>query len=123
MAGVSAFFPVFVATFAAARQVRPVLLRVVKSFNATVWQTIRYVYLPALTVPIIGCLRLALGVAIIGTLLAEIKAAKAGLGLLLIESYNFFRIPEMYAILLIIFCFAMLANVAMDRLTVRLSYP
>tara|TARA_B100002003_G_scaffold249004_1_gene284177 strand:+ start:1219 stop:2037 length:819 start_codon:yes stop_codon:yes gene_type:complete len=119
-ASVSAFFPVFVASFAGARQVRPVLLNVMASLNATRAQTVRHVYLPAMTPVVIGAVRLALGVAIVGTLLAEIKMANAGLGFLIIQSYNFFRIPEMYAVLAITFTLALAANAGLDRLAERL---
>lgn len=121
MGTISAFFPVAVATFAGMRLVRPVLVRVATSFQASTWQLVRLVYLPSLVAPVIGAMRIGLGAAIIGTLLAEIKMSQAGLGYLIIQDYNFFRIPQMYALLVIVFLLAWAANAGMERLGSRLT--
>ena len=116
MAGMSCFFPVAVATFAGMRQVNPVHLRVARSFNAGQWQTIRKVYLPSIVLPVITGFRLGIAVAIIGTLLAQIKLSNAGLGYLIIQYYNQFKIADMYAVLLLTFAVAVVVNAGMDRL-------
>ena len=113
MGAVSAFFPVVVATSAGMRGVNPVLVRVAFSFNASSWQVVRKVYLPSLIEPVITGMRLGLGVATIGVLLAEIKFSKAGLGHLAIQYYNFFRVADMYAVLLLTFALAVAANALM----------
>jgi ABC-type nitrate/sulfonate/bicarbonate transport system permease component len=63
-------------------------------------------------------MRLGLGVTIVGVLLAEIKLANAGLGFLAMDDYKNYRIPEMYALLALIFVIAALANALIGRLTV-----
>lgn len=113
MGAVSAFFPVVVATAAGMKEVNPVLVRVAHSFNASAWQIVRKVYLPSLVEPAITGMRLGLGVATIGVLLAEIKFSKAGLGHLAIQYYNFFRVADMYAVLLLTFALAVAANALM----------
>jgi NitT/TauT family transport system permease protein len=115
-ASLAAFFPIFVASFAGAREVKPVYLSVMASLNASMTQKMRYVYIPAMSIVIIGSLRLSLGVTVVGTLLAEIKMSNMGLGYLIIQSYNFFRIPEMYALLAITFAVALSANLLLDRI-------
>jgi NitT/TauT family transport system permease protein len=60
-------------------------------------------------------MRLGLGVAIIGVLLAEIKFSDRGLGHLAIQHYNFFRVADMYAVLLLTFALAVVANALMSR--------
>ena len=47
--------------------------------------------------PIINGVRLGLGVAIIGTLLAETKLSNRGIGFLIIHAYSPFDMPRMYA--------------------------
>jgi ABC-type nitrate/sulfonate/bicarbonate transport system permease component len=121
MGALSAFFPVVVATAAGMGGVSPVLLRVARSFNATPWQVVRKVYLPSLIEPAITGMRLGLGVAIIGVLLAEIKFSNRGLGHIAIQHYNFFRIADMYAVLLITFALAVAANALMGRAAARLT--
>ena len=63
-----------------------------------------------------------MAVAIVGTLLAEIKLANKGLGYVVIQHYNFFRTADMYAVLILIFMLAVGVNAAMDRLAARYSY-
>lgn len=114
MGAISAFFPVVVSTFAAVRQIRPVLLKVARTYQASSWQTLRLVYLPSLYLPLLSAARIALGAAIIGTLLAETKMSRSGMGFLIIQEYNFFRMPEMYSLLIIVILAAWLINAGMD---------
>ena len=122
MAAISAFFPVTVSIYRGALLVNPVLVRVARSFNCSQWRIVRSIYLPSLVPPLLNGLRLGLGVAIVGTLLAEIKLANKGLGYVVIQHYNFFRTADMYAVLIIIFVIAVAINWAMDRLAARLSH-
>ena len=62
---------------ACARSTR-VLIRVGRSFRASPWQMVTKIYLPAMRAPIVNGVRLGLGVAIIGTLLAETKLSNRG---------------------------------------------
>jgi NitT/TauT family transport system permease protein len=119
MGALSAFFPIAISTMAGMLTINPVLIRVGRNFKASPWQMVRKVYLPALVVPIISGMRLGLGVAIIGVLLGEVKLSNRGLGFLAIQHYNTFQIADMYAVLLIIFALAVLANEAMSRLNPR----
>lgn len=122
MAGFSAFFPVVIATYAGMRGIPDVYIRVATTFNASWSQMISKVYIPSLVAPVMTSLRLALGVAIIGTLLAEIKLSNLGLGHLIIQHYNFLRIPEMYAALLLTFALAVSANAFMGWLANRVEH-
>jgi ABC-type nitrate/sulfonate/bicarbonate transport system permease component len=60
--------------------------------------------------------RLGLGVALIGTLLAETKLSNRGIGFLVIQAYSIFNMPQMYALLIILFVIAIGANTLIDRL-------
>ena len=122
MAAISAFFPVALSVYRGALLVSPVLVRVARSFNASQWRIVRSVFLPSLVPPLLTGLRLGLGVAIVGTLLAEIKLANKGLGYVVIQHYNFFRTADMYAVLIIIFVAAVAINSVMDRLAARVSH-
>lgn len=117
LGALSAFFPVALNTAAGMREISPVLIRVGLSFRLSRGQMIRKIYLPALLKSLIVSMRLGLGVAIIGVLLAEVKLSDRGLGFLAIDHYNHFRIPEMYALLLLIFILAVGANVLIGRLS------
>src|SRR5262249_3045711 len=60
--------------------------------------------------------RLGLGVAIIGTLLAETKLSNRGIGFLIIQAYSLFDMPRMYAMLIVLFVLAIGANALVGRL-------
>jgi NitT/TauT family transport system permease protein len=60
--------------------------------------------------------RLGLGVALIGTLLAETKLSNRGIGFLVIQAYSIFNMPQMYALLIILFVIAIGANTVIGRL-------
>jgi ABC-type nitrate/sulfonate/bicarbonate transport system permease component len=111
----SCFFPMVLSVASGVREVDPVLLRVGRSFNLSLAQTIRKIYLPALVPPIATGLRLGLGVAVIGTLLGEIKMSNRGIGFLIMQDYGQFRIADMYAVLVIVFALAALGNALIAR--------
>jgi NitT/TauT family transport system permease protein len=119
LGALSAFFPVALTVAAAVRRIDPVFVRVGRSFNASPRQMIAKVYLPALVPAIVNGMRLGLGLAIIGVLLGEIKLSDKGIGFLTIDEYNHFRIPQMYATLLLVFILAVGANALIGRLEAR----
>lgn len=112
----SCFFPVALSAAAGMRQIDKVLIRVGKSFRANTWQTVVKIYLPAMRHPIINGVRLGLGVALIGTLLAETKLSNKGIGFLIINAYSTFDMPRMYAMLIVLFVLSIGANTLVDRL-------
>jgi NitT/TauT family transport system permease protein len=112
----SCFFPVALSVAAGMRQIDKVLIRVGKSFRASTWQTVVKIYLPAMRHPIINGIRLGLGVALIGTLLAETKLSNKGIGFLIIQAYSIFDMPRMYAMLIVLFVLAIGANALVGRL-------
>jgi ABC-type nitrate/sulfonate/bicarbonate transport system permease component len=118
----SAFFPTVFSTALGMMLISPVLLRVGKSFRLTGWQMVTKIYLPAMTGPVVVGLRLAMGVTVIGILVAEIKFANHGLGYRLMNDYSQFKIAPMYAVMIILFALAAFANWVMTRLQARFSH-
>jgi NitT/TauT family transport system permease protein len=115
MGAVSCFFPIALSVAAGMRQIDPVLIRVGQSFRANSWQMATKIYLPAMRHPVINGLRLGLGVALIGTLLAETKLSNRGIGFLVIQAYSTFDMPRMYAILIALFVLSIGANTLVAR--------
>jgi ABC-type nitrate/sulfonate/bicarbonate transport system permease component len=66
--------------------------------------------------PVVNGLRLGMGVAIIGTLLAETKLSNRGIGYLIIQAYSTFDMPRMYALLIVLFVLSIGANALIGRL-------
>ncbi|HZD89949.1 MAG TPA: ABC transporter permease [Pseudolabrys sp.] len=116
MGAISCFFPIALNTAGGMREIDNILIRVGQSFRANTWQMVTKIYLPAMRYPIVNGLRLGLGVALIGTLLAETKLSNRGIGFMVIQAYDFFRMPEMYALLIILFVIAIAANALIGRL-------
>jgi NitT/TauT family transport system permease protein len=115
MGALSCFFPIALSVAAGMRQINPVLIRVGRSFRARPWQMALKIHLPAMRHPIVNGVRLGLGVALIGTLLAETKLSNRGIGFLIIQAYSLFDMPRMYAMLIVLFALAIGANSLMDR--------
>ena len=115
MGAVSCFFPVALSAAASMRQIDKVLIRVGQSFRANTWQMATKIYLPAMREPIVNGVRLGLGVALIGVLLAETKLSNKGVGFMIIDAYNTFDMPRMYAVLLTLFVIAIGANALVGR--------
>jgi ABC-type nitrate/sulfonate/bicarbonate transport system permease component len=116
MGTISCFFPVALSAAAGMRTINPILIRVGRSFRASTWQMVTKIYLPAMRHPIINGVRLGLGVAIIGTLLAETKLSNRGIGFLIINAYSTFNMPRMYALLIVLFVLAIGVNALVGRL-------
>jgi ABC-type nitrate/sulfonate/bicarbonate transport system permease component len=116
MGTISCFFPVALNVAGGMREIDQVLIRVGRSFRANTWQMVTKIYLPAMRHPVINGVRLGLGVALIGTLLAETKLSNRGIGFLVIQAYSIFNMPLMYSLLIILFVIAIGANELIGRL-------
>ena len=118
---IAAFFPISLLTIAGMREVKQVYVDVARSSGASAYQIGTCVYLPAIAGQVFTGIRIGMGAAVTGALLAETKIAKAGLGFMIVEYYGQFRIADMYSLLLFIFILAALVNWAMKALFARLS--
>lgn len=118
---IAAFFPISLLTIAGVKEVKKVYIDVARMVGAGAWQIATHVYLPAITGQVFTGIRIGMGAAVTGALLAETKIAKAGLGFMIVEYYGQFRIADMYALLMFIFMLAALANAAMKHLFAALS--
>ena len=108
MGTISAFFPIALSVAAGMRQIDRVLIRVGRSFRLNTWQMVSKIYLPAMREPIVNGIRLGMGVALIGVLLAETKLSNRGVGFMIIDAYNTFDMPRMYAVLAVLFVLTLL---------------
>jgi NitT/TauT family transport system permease protein len=115
MGTLSCFFPIALSVAAGMRQIDSVLIRVGRSFRLSTWQMVTKIYLPAMREPIVNGVRLGLGVAVIGTLLAETRLSNRGIGFLIMDAYTTFDMPRMYALLLALFVIAIGANTLVGR--------
>jgi NitT/TauT family transport system permease protein len=81
-------FPITVSTVAAVKGVQSVQLRAARNFGLTGTRLLRRVILPAALPQIITGLRIALGIAWLVVVAAEMIAVNSGLGYLIIDARN-----------------------------------
>lgn len=110
MALLHGIFPMIIETVTGVREVNPTLVKVGRSMNASSGQLIGKVFLPSMALPFVVGLRMAFSLAIVGVVLAELFAAKMGMGLLIMRAYHVLDIPRMLALILFLFAVAFAGN-------------
>jgi NitT/TauT family transport system permease protein len=122
MVALLAFFPVLINTLAGIDGTDRGHLELLKSVNATRWQTYRQVRLPAAIPYVFAGLKLALTVSVIGAIVSEWVSANAGLGYLLLFYNAGLRTTELFAVLLFLVLAASLAFGVLLLLEKRFSW-
>jgi len=85
---ISTFFPIAVATTAAVRNIPLVYIRSAANFGCGGWRLFKKVVLPAALPQILTGLRIAVGIAWLVVVAAEMIAVESGLGYLIIDARN-----------------------------------
>jgi NitT/TauT family transport system permease protein len=104
------FLPVALLTMGAIRAIPPVYLRSARTMQLTPWQTIATVLLPAALPEVFTGLRIGFSVTLLGVLLGEMFASKAGLGAMIMTDMSLAQSEDMVTVAIILFAFAALAN-------------
>jgi NitT/TauT family transport system permease protein len=97
-------------------------LDLLRSVNASRWQTYREVRLPAAIPYIFAGLKLALTISVIGAIVSEWVSANAGLGYLLLFYNAGLRTTELFAVLLFLVLGASIAFAVLLLLEKLLSW-
>ena len=85
---ISTFFPIAVSATAAVQNIPQVYIRSAQNFGCTGWRLFKKVVLPAALPQIITGLRIAVGIAWLVVVAAEMIAVESGLGYLIIDARN-----------------------------------
>jgi NitT/TauT family transport system permease protein len=113
----ASLFPIVTATMAAVQQIQPVYLRAARNFGFSGLSLIRSVILPAAMPQIITAMRIALGIAWLVVVAAEMIAVNSGLGYLIIDARNAGRRYDLViAGMIIIGTIGLVLDVAVRRL-------
>jgi NitT/TauT family transport system permease protein len=102
--------PVALLTMGAIRAIPPVYLRTARSLQLSPWQTITTVLLPAALPEVFTGLRIGFTVTLLGVLLGEMFASKAGLGSMIMSDMSLAQSEDMVTVAIILFAFAAIAN-------------
>lgn len=89
------FFPMFLTTVHAVRQIDPLLVRAAQSLGAGSLQIFHRVILPAALPEILTGIRLGVALSFFVIVISEFIGAEHGLGYLINDGRNFFLVPQM----------------------------
>lgn len=115
-AAIHGVFPIILNTVAGVREVDPTLRKMARSMNASRWQVFQKIVFPSMALPVFSGMRIGLGFAVLGTLLAELFEASVGLGFLVMHYFNSAQMDKMLAVILFVFLLTMVLNAAMQSL-------
>jgi putative hydroxymethylpyrimidine transport system permease protein len=116
------FFSIVVTTLDGLAAIDPDLLKLMQTFDATRLRTFRHIEFPAALPSVFTGARIAVAVAVIGAVFAELSGADAGLGYLFQQANGQLLIPRAYAAVVILSIFA-IALFALLTLAERLALP
>ncbi len=102
LVAVAAVWPVLLNTAAGVRAVDPGLLNVARSFHATRWEMMLAVILPAIRTHVQTGIRLALGVAWIVLVPAEMLGVRSGLGYQILNARDQLAYDQVVAVIVVI---------------------
>jgi NitT/TauT family transport system permease protein/putative hydroxymethylpyrimidine transport system permease protein len=100
------FFPVVVTTFGGLRRVDPDLLKLMRTLDATRWQTFRLAELPSALPAALSGARIAVAIGVIGAVLAEQSGSTKGLGHMLLQAIPNLETARAYAAAVVLAVFA-----------------
>lgn len=93
----AAFFAAIVVVYEGVVSIEPIYVRAALVLGATRYEIFRLVVLPLMVPTILVALRVALGVTWASLVAAELVAAQTGLGAMISEAGNFFKLRTIYA--------------------------
>lgn len=118
------FFPVLINTIQGVRGVDPVLVEVARTFQHSRAALLWKVVLPSAMPLVLAGMRIALGIALVLVVVAEMMAGSGGIGYLIIDLQRSFRIVDMYAWVVILAVLGYALNevfVRIERRAIRWS--
>ncbi|HYA06632.1 MAG TPA: ABC transporter permease [Xanthobacteraceae bacterium] len=96
-----AVFPLLINTYEGVRNADKLLINVVRSFGANEWDIARLIVVPNSLPFIVVGLRLAIGRAILGVVVAEFFGAQDGLGVVMVRAASEFKVDVVFAGLIV----------------------
>jgi NitT/TauT family transport system permease protein len=98
---IGALFPLLINTYEGVRNADKILINVVRSFGAREWDIARLVVLPSSLPYVIAGLRLAIGRAVLGVVVAEFFGAELGLGVMMVQASSRYQVDIVFAGLIV----------------------
>lgn len=118
---IGALFPLLINTQEGVRNADKLLINVVRSFGASEWDIARLVVVPnALPFIIVG-LRLAIGRAVLGVVVAEFFGSQEGLGVVMVRAASSFKVDVVFAGLIVFAALSLIMTGLVKLIEDRLS--
>lgn len=119
---IGAVFPLLINTYAGVRNADRLLIDVVKSFGANEWQINKLVILPNSLPFIIAGLRLAIGRAILGIVVAEFFGGTTqGIGVIMVDAAGKFQVDVVFVGLILFMVISLIMTAIVKVIENRLS--
>ncbi len=118
---IGALFPILINTYEGVRNADRLLINVVRSFGAGEWDVARLVVVPNALPYIIAGLRLAIGRAILGVVVAEFFGAEQGLGVVMVQAASRYQVDIVFAGLVVFAVLSLVMTGLVRLLEDRLS--
>jgi NitT/TauT family transport system permease protein len=106
----ASFWPILLNTVVGVKNIDPILIRSARSMGANRWKLFVNLIVPAAAPSTFTGIRLGASYAFMVLVAAEMVGANSGLGFLVLNSQETFRIPEMYAAIITLCLFGLLIN-------------
>lgn len=118
---IGALFPILINTYEGVRNADKLLINVVRSFGASEWDIARLVVVPNSLPYIVVGLRLAIGRAVLGVVVAEFFGSEDGLGVVMVRAASRFQVDVVFAGLIIFAVLSLLMTSMVKLLEDRLN--
>ena len=98
---IGALFPILINTYEGVRNADKLLINVVRAFGAGEWDIARLVVVPNAMPYIVAGLRLAIGRAVLGVVVAEFFGAEEGLGVVMVQAASRYQVDIVFSGLIV----------------------
>lgn len=118
---IGALFPILINTYEGVRNADRTLINVVRSFGASEWDVARLVVVPNAMPYIIAGLRLAIGRAVLGVVVAEFFGSESGLGVMMVQAAGRYQVDVVFSGLIVFAVLSLALTAMVQMLENRLS--
>jgi NitT/TauT family transport system permease protein len=118
---IGALFPILINTYEGVRNADKTLINVVRAFGAKEWDVARLVVLPNSLPYVVAGLRLGIGRAVLGVVVAEFFGSEEGLGVLMVQAAGRYQIDIVFAGLIVFAALSLLMTGLVKLLEDRLT--
>ena len=118
---IGALFPILINTYEGVRNADRTLINVVRSFGASEWDVARLVVVPNAMPYIIAGLRLAIGRAVLGVVVAEFFGSESGLGVMMMQAAGRYQVDVVFSGLIVFAALSLAMTAMVQVLENRLS--